>query len=119
MSESDRQQVRRHQYLRWLVTGVFGLISAVAMVAFVVANTDLTQMWVRSGSQSGGGYRYAVFGVMIAEGKSLDGVDVRAEFSRCQSFHVCGTILLAVAVGLFVGGMVFFLWKPIFMSRPC
>ena len=117
MLDPERKRSRILPVLRWLVAGAFGLISAVAMVAFVVANTDLTQMWARSGGRSGGGYRYAVFGVTIAEGHSREGVDVQAEYVRCHSFHVCGTILLAVAVGLLVGGLVFFLWKPIFMSR--
>ena len=116
MLDPERKRSRILPVLRWLVAGAFGLISAVAMVAFVVANTDLTQMWARSGSQSGGSYRYAVFGVMIAEGYSREGVDVQAEYFRCQSFHVGGSLLLAVAVGLLVGGLVFFLWRPIFES---
>jgi len=122
MSQPDRKRSRIFLVLRWLVTGVCGLVSAVAVVAFVVANTDLAYTFMSGPNLPESprrSYRYAVFGVSIAKGNSLEGVNVEAEYSRCQSFHVCGTILLGVAVGLLVGGLVFFLWRPIFMSRRC
>ncbi|MCU0702370.1 MAG: hypothetical protein MUF18_00055 [Fimbriiglobus sp.] len=73
--------------------------------------------WTEGGPRGGVAYRYSVFGVTMAEGDSRQKMDDPGKLARTELCFTWAPVLLTAVTGVLVGGLVFFLWRPISTHR--